>query len=75
MSFFLHLRAGVVGTEVHIFDECFPVIPVPLLHETLVLVQERVYNTMTSKIQLCLFQLEQLTAFGIQETAWTSHKS
>ena len=27
MSFFLHLRAGVVGTKVHIFVECLPEIP------------------------------------------------
>ena len=29
---------------------------------------------MTSKTQLCLFQLEQFTAFGIQEAVWTSHE-
>ena len=33
-----------------------------------------VVNTMTSKTQLCLFQLEQFTAFGIQEAVWTSHE-
>ena len=34
MSVFLHLRAGVVGTKVYIFDECFPTIPVSSLQGT-----------------------------------------
>ena len=34
------------------------------------LVQRRVYNTMTSS----LFQSKHFIAFGIQEAAWTSHE-
>ena len=45
-------------------------LPVSLLQETLVLVQRRVYNTMTSS----LFQSTHFIAFGIQEAAWTSRE-
>ena len=71
MSVFLHLRAGVVGTKVYIFDECFPTIPVSLLQGTLVLVQKRVYNDQQDPVRY--FPVGTVNCFW-NEAAWTSHE-